>query len=371
MKKIDEVYVTQPTTPPLNEFFGSLRDIWQSKWITNNGKYHQKFEKELCKYLGINYCSLTANGTLGLMIGLRALDIKGEVITTPFSFVATAHAIRWSGAKPVFCDIEETSLNINPKKIQNLINPETTAILPVHVYGNPCNLKEIEEIADEHNLKVIYDAAHAFNTKIDGKTILNSGDLSVLSFHATKVFNTIEGGAIITKNEDLKLKIDRLKNFGFADNESVLNIGLNGKMNELQAAYGLLELKIIDEEIEKRKKIKNFYKENLKDITGIKLLKEIRGVTHSNPYFPIFINEKKYGKSRDSVYEIMKNEAIITRKYFYPLISQFSCYNKLPSASYNNLHVAKKVSEEVLCLPIYGNLKRKTIKKIINILRRK
>jgi dTDP-4-amino-4,6-dideoxygalactose transaminase len=368
MGKNKIVYVTQPTLPPLNKLYKYLEKIWKSKWITNNGKYHQKFEKALCDFLNVENCNLITNGTLALIVGLKALELKGEVITTPFSFVATTNALHWNGLTPVFCDIEEKTCNINPEKISSLITSKTSAIMPVHVYGNPCDVKSIEKISTEHGLKVIYDAAHAFNTKINGETVLNYGDISILSFHATKVFNTIEGGAIVTSEDKIKKQVDFLRNFGFVDEETVVAPGINAKMNELQAAYGLLELEIIEKEIEKRKRIADYYRKKLKNIKGIKLLEEIKGVKHSNPYFPILINQNEYGKPRDIVYNELKKHNIYTRRYFYPLISQFSPYKDLPSASPKNLSVAEKIAQQVLCLPIYGDLSLNEIDKIIDII---
>jgi dTDP-4-amino-4,6-dideoxygalactose transaminase len=369
MGKNKSIYITQPTLPPLEKLIDHLEKIWESKWITNNGEYHQKFEEALCDFLNMTNCSLFTNGTLALIVGLKALGIKGEVITTPFSFVATTHALLWNGLKPVFCDIEENTCNIDPEKIESLITPKTSAILPVHVYGNPCNVERIKELSNEYGLKIIYDAAHAFNTKINGKTILNYGNMSVLSFHATKVFNTIEGGAVITNDEKLKKQLDHLKNFGFVDKETVTATGINARMDELRAVYGLLELEIIEKESKKRKKVADQYRTNLKNIEGLKLLEEIEGVTHYNPYFPIFIDSNSYGKSRDQVFEELKKYNIYARKYFYPLINKFIPYRNLPSASYNNLLTAEKIARQVLCLPIYGDLKIETIDYICEILK--
>ena len=363
------IQVTQPTLPSLKKFNLYLKKIWQSKQITNNGFFHQKFEKNLCDYLNIDNCSLVANGTLALILGIKCLNLKGEVITSPYSFVATTHAIYWNGLKPVFCDIEEKTCNIDPDKIESLITPRTSAILPIHVYGNPCDVKKIEKISKEYDLKVIYDAAHSFNIKINDESILNFGDLSILSFHATKVFNTIEGGATFTKDKKIKERIDTLVNFGFIDNKNDAIAGLNAKMNELQAAYGILELEIVENEIKKRKVIANIYRKNLEHIKGIKIINEIKGVTYNYSYFPIFIDKEHYGKSRDEVYELLLKNNIYTRKYFYPLISNFSVYKELISASPRNLPVAEKISNQVLCLPIYGNLKEHEYKKIINLLR--
>lgn len=370
MNKNDFTYVTQPRLPSLDDLFKHFEKIWDSKRITNKGEYLQRFEKALCDFLNVENCSLVVNGTLALIIGLKSLDLKGEVITTPYSFVATTHAIHWNGLKPVFCDIEKETCNIDSEKIESLISSNTSAILPVHVYGNPCNIKRIDELSKDYGLKVIYDAAHAFNTKISDESILNYGDLSVLSFHATKVFNTIEGGAIVTEDKNLKKQIDLLVNFGFSDEESVVDIGINGKMNELQSAYGLLELEIVVNEIEKRKKIAEFYRENLQDIDGIRFLGKVNGVSHSNPYFPIFIDEKIYGKSREEVYDILKKNKINSRKYFYPLISEFLPYKDLPSANFENLPIAKEISNQVLCLPIYGDLTIDILEKICKLLKK-
>ena len=355
-KNTKPIYVTQPSLPPLIKFTEYLVDIWESKWLTNNGKYHQEFEQALCDYLDVQNCSLFTNGTLALIIALQSLRITGEVITTPFSFVASTHALHWNGISPVFCDIEENTFNIDADKIESLITPKTTAILPVHVYGNPCNVQRITEIAETYGLKVIYDAAHAFGVKIDHKSILNYGDASILSFHATKVFTTAEGGAIVTSDEKLKKRIDYLKNFGFADEVTVVAPGINAKMNEIQAALGLLQLNYYDEYLKKVGTIARFYREMLSGIKGIAFSPDIDGVTHNYSYFPILINEKIFGESRDKVYERLKNNNIFARRYFYPLISHFPAYRGLPSASSNNLPVAEKISKSIICLPIYSDL---------------
>jgi len=370
MKKIQKpIYVTQPFLPPLKEFIPFLKDIWNSKWLTNMGRYHRQFEKELADYLGVKYVSLFVNGTLALITALQVLRITGEVITTPFSFVATAHALYWNGITPVFCDIEPEYCNIDPDKIEALITPKTTAILPVHVYGNPCQVDKIERIADTYGLKVIYDACHAFGVKINGKSILNYGDLSVLSFHATKVFTTFEGGAIICHDEKTKKRIDFLKNFGFADEITVVGQGINAKMNEFSAALGLLQLKYIDKVIARRKKITELYRKKLTGIKGIRFLKEIAGIKHNFAYFPIFIDKKEYGKTRDELYEELKKHNLFVRRYFYPLISHFSIYRGLTSAIPDKLRVAERIAKEVLCLPIYDKLKLENISYITNIIR--
>jgi dTDP-4-amino-4,6-dideoxygalactose transaminase len=350
------VYVTEPFLPPLDELQVYLKDIWESKCLTNNGKYHQELEKALCDYLGVKYISLFANGTLALVTALQALRISGEVITTPFSFVATTHALRWNGIKPVFVDIEPDSYNIDPAKIESAITPRTTAILPVHVYGNPCNVRKIKKIADTHGLKTIYDACHTFGVEINGSPVLNFGDLSVMSFHATKVYNTFEGGAIVCHDEVTKKRIDDLKNFGFEDETTVVTAGINAKMNEFQAAMGLLQLKYIDGAIEKRKQIVFKYRDLLKNVDGVTCLNDLPGVKHCYSYFPVLIDRNKYGKTRDEVYEELKKHNINCRRYFYPLISQFPTYRGLESAQSGKMPNAERVTEQVICLPIYPDL---------------
>jgi dTDP-4-amino-4,6-dideoxygalactose transaminase len=362
------VYVTQPALPPLEEFTDYLKKIWDNKILTNNGPFHKQFEKELAEYLGIKYISVFANGTLALITALQALRITGEVITTPFSFVATTHSLWWNNIKPVFADIEPDYFNLDPEKIEASITPRTTAILPVHVYGNPCKLERIQQIADTYGLKLIYDAAHAFGVKINGNSVLNYGDLSILSFHATKVFTTIEGGAIICHDEKNKKRIDLLKNFGFANQTTVIEPGINAKMNEVQAALGLLQLKYVDEYIGKRKVIAEAYREHLKGIKGITFLNDIKGVNHSYTYFPILIDAQKYGRTRDNVFEELKKYNIFTRRYFYPLISQFPTYLGLPSARKENLPVAESIAEKVLCLPIFPGLENNIILEICGLL---
>lgn len=365
----DSIFVTQPSMPPLDEYVEYLKEIWESKWLTNNGKFHRQLEKELCDYLGVKYVSLFSNGTLALLTALQALRITGEVITTPYSFVATSHALWWNNIKPVFSDIEPVTLNLDPEKIEAAITPLTTAILAVHVYGNPCNTDRIKEIADTYGLKVIYDACHTFGVKVKGVPVLNFGDLSVMSFHATKVYNTFEGGAIICHDEAMKKRIDLLKNFGFAGETTVIAPGINAKMNEVQAAFGLLQLKYVDEAIAKRKKIFSYYKQHLAGIKGVTYMDEMPGVEHCYSYFPIFINEAEFGRNRDYVYEELKKINVYTRRYFYPLISQFPAYRGLESAAPGKMHVAEKVTEEVLCLPIYPDLDYSIIDSIIGKLK--
>lgn len=368
MAKNNSIYVTQPALPPLDEFTGYLEKIWQNKILTNKGPFHEQLEVELAKYLGVKYISLFSNGTLALITALQALKISGEVITTPFSFVATTHSLWWNNIKPVFADIEPKYFNLNPEKVESAITPNTTAIMPVHVYGNPCNVEEFEKIAKKYNLKVIYDAAHAFGVKINGNSILNFGDLSVLSFHATKVFNTFEGGAIISPNEETKQHIDDLKNFGFRGEITVVAPGMNAKMNEVQAAMGLLQLKYVDEYIAKRKGVAELYRTKLANIPGITFVDDVSTVRHNYAYFPILIDQSKYGKSRDKIYEELKEHKIHTRRYFYPLISQFPTYKGLGSSNASNLPVSTRVAEQVLCLPIYPDLELQTAAKITSLL---
>lgn len=356
-KKANEpILVTKPLLPPLEEFNEYLKDIWESKWLTNNGKYHQALEKALCEYLGVKYISLFSNGTLALVTALQALRISGEVITTPFSFVASTHSLWWNNIKPVFVDIDPASFNLDPNKIEAAITPYTTAILPVHVYGNPCDVYRIKEIADTYGLKVIYDACHTFGVTIKDIPVLNFGNLSVMSFHATKVYNTFEGGAIVCHDEATKKHIDNLKNFGFVNETTVVAPGINAKMNEVQAAMGLMQLNYIDQAIAKRKKIAELYRERLKDISGLTYLDDFPGVKHCYPYFPILIDKDKFGKTRDGVYEELKKHNIFGRRYFYPLISQFPTYKGLESAQLGKMPVAEKITEEVICLPIYPDL---------------
>jgi dTDP-4-amino-4,6-dideoxygalactose transaminase len=362
----EKIFVTRPSLPDLDEFYEKLKQIWESKWITNNGQFHEIFENELTEYLGVKYVSLFANGTLALMTALQTLRITGEVITTPYSFVATTHALYWNRIKPVFCDVEPDG-NINPRKIESLITQETTAILPVHVYGNPANVDEIQKIADTYGLRVIYDAAHAFGVSKNENSILNYGDLSVLSFHATKPFNTIEGGAIVCHDKKTKERIDFLKNFGFADEVTVVAPGINAKMNELQAAYGILQLKDFDNQVKKRKNITELYRNLLTNIKGVRVLSEMKGVTHNYAHFPIFI-EKDYPLSRDKLYEKLRENNIYARRYFYPLISNLPIYSSLSSAKKNNLPIANSIAEEVISLPIYPDLSEDKVRFIVSLI---
>lgn len=361
-----QITVTTPLLPDLDEFNLYLKDIWKRKWITNNGHYHEELEMALCKYLKVPYISLFTNGTLPLITALQALRITGEVITSPFSFVATTHSIWWNGIKPVFVDIDPATCNLDPDKIEAAITPKTTAIMPVHVYGKPCDTKRIKEIADKYGLKVIYDAAHAFGVEVNGESILNVGDMSTLSFHATKVYNTIEGGALIVHDEQTKKRIDYLKNFGFAGETEVVAPGINSKMDEIRAAYGLLTLKQVDHAIAARRKVAEQYRNALCNIEGITYMTDMPHVRHNYSYFPIFIDSEKYGMSRDELYFRMKDHNILGRRYFYPLISTFSTYRGLESAKSKNLPIATKIADSVICLPMHHALNSKDIDRILN-----
>lgn len=363
-----QVFVTQPTLPPLEEFIPYLQKIWESKILTNGGPFHQDLERELCKYLGVKYLSLFTNGTIALITALQTLRITGEVITTPYSFVATAHSLLWNGIKPVFVDIDPDTLNLDPEKIEAAITPQTTAILPVHCYGRPCDGAKIEKIADTYGLKVIYDAAHAFGVKLESGSVLKYGDLSVLSFHATKVFNTFEGGAIICHNEKTKVRIDQLKNFGFVDEVTVVAPGINGKMSEFNAALGLLQLKGINKAIQERKIISEQYRAGLDNVKGVRCLSDLGEKVSNYSYFPILI-QPDYPISRDALYQKMKDHGIHARRYFYPLISYFPMYRGMTSAAPSNLPVAKRASDQVICLPIYPALQLSEVDQIIEMIR--
>ncbi|MTB82194.1 aminotransferase class I/II-fold pyridoxal phosphate-dependent enzyme [Providencia stuartii] len=362
---MNNITVTSPLLPPLEELTPYLEDIWSRKWLTNNGHYHQLLEKELCNYLGVDYISLFSNGTLALITALQALDLKGEVITTPYSFVATSHAILLNNLKPVFVDIDPNSFNLDPKKIEEAITEHTSAILPVHVYGNPCDHEAIQRIADKHSLKVIYDAAHAFGVTKDGVSVLNWGDLSILSFHATKAYSTIEGGAIVCHTKEMKEKLDRLKNFGYESETEISMLGSNAKMNEVQAAFGLATLKHIDAALIKRKNVASFYINNLMGVKGISLPIVDKNITMNYSYFPILINENKYGMSRDDLFKKLKNHNILARRYFYPLITEFNLYKKY--ASYTP--ESKEISDSVICLPIHTALNNNDLDFIVKIIK--
>ena len=364
----DIITVTSPLLPNLDEFTESLKEIWESKWITNNGQFHQKLEAALAEYLKVPYVSLFTNGTLPLLTALQALRITGEVITTPYSFVATTHALWWNGIKPVFVDIDSSTGNIDPQKIEAAITPRTTAILPVHVYGKPCDTEAIQAIADKYGLKVIYDAAHAFGVEVNGESLLNAGDMSTLSFHATKVFNTIEGGAMVMHDEKTKQRIDYLKNFGFANEIEVVGPGINSKMDEVRSAYGLLNLKQVDAAIAARQKVAVAYRKALRNVDGISFWDDMPGVRHNYSYFPIFVDAKKYGMTRDELYMKMKNQGVWGRRYFYPLISEFSTYRGLESSHPENLPNAHMMADTVICLPMHHALSEEEIDKIIMVI---
>ena len=394
-----QITVTSPLLPNLDEFHELLKQIWDSKWITNNGSFHQQLESALKMYLKVPQVSLFTNGTLPLLTALQALRITGEVITTPYSFVATTHSIWWAGCRPVFVDIDPRTGNLDPDKIEAAITPKTTAIMPVHCYGKPCDVRRIKEIADTYGLKVIYDAAHAFAVEIpkheddykkafdeahnspesctllrrelqtiETESILNWGDMSTLSFHATKVYNTIEGGAMIMSNEETKKRIDFLKNFGFADETTVVGPGINSKVDEMRAAYGLLNLRQVDESIAARQQVAIKYREVLREIEGITFFDDMPGVKHNYSYFPIFINAKKYGMTRDELYFKMKEHNVLSRRYFYPLISEFSTYRGLESANPKNLPNAHKMADSVLCLPMHHEISESDLNRVFDII---
>lgn len=354
MKK-NVIHVTQPYLPPLEEFIPYLETIWKSKILTNKGPFHKQLEQALCEFLGVEHLALFANGTIALVTALQALRITGEVITTPFSFVATAHSLLWNGIKPVFVDIDPQTLNLDPRKVEAAITPQTTAILPVHCYGNPCDVEAIQTIADNYNLKVIYDAAHAFGVQDAGGSVLRHGDLSVLSFHATKVFNTFEGGAIVCPDAKTKQHIDHLKNFGFVNETTVVAPGINGKMSEFGAALGLLQLQHIDSAMARRKAIDELYRARLTQVRGISCLGDTGQKVANHSYFPILVGDD-YPMSRDALYQALQDRGVYGRRYFYPLISNFPMYRGLPSAHPENLPVATCIATQVICLPIYPDL---------------
>jgi len=363
----NNIFVTQPLLPPLEEFIPYMKKIWENKILTNGGPFHQQLEKALCEYLGVEHIALFTNGTIALVTALQALRITGEVITTPYSFVATAHSLLWNGIKPVFVDIDPDTLNMDPTKIEAAITPQTTAIMPVHCYGHPCDIEAIQKIADRYNLKVIYDAAHAFGVKCHCGSVLNHGDLSVLSFHATKVFNTFEGGAIVCPDAKTKQRIDQLKNFGIVDEVTVVAPGINGKMSEMNAAFGLLQLQYLDHAMQHRKEIDTHYREELAGVNGIKCLADSGEVIANYSYFPILV-QPEYFMTRDALYEKLKAQNIYARRYFYPLITDFPMYRGLPSAQHGNLPVAADAASKVLCLPIHPTLTRQDITRVINVI---
>jgi dTDP-4-amino-4,6-dideoxygalactose transaminase len=362
MKK-DNIFVTRPTLPPLEEFVPYLQKIWENKILTNGGPFHQQLENELCKYLGVEHICLFTNATIALVTALQALRITGEVITTPYSFVATSHSLLWNGIKPVFSDIDPDTLNLDPDRIEAAITPQTTAIMPVHCYGHPCDVDAIQKIADNYNLKIIYDAAHAFGVQCHCGSVLKHGDLSVLSFHATKVFNTFEGGAIVCPDAKTKVRIDQLKNFGHVGEINVVAPGINGKMSEFNAALGLLQLKYIDEALERRKAIDLAYRNRLKNVKGIQCLQDAGEIIANYAYFPILV-KADYPIRRDELYQKLKSQGIHPRRYFYPLISDFPMYRGLTSAHRENLPVATTSAQQILCLPIYPDLDISVINEI-------
>lgn len=360
--------VTSPLLPDLGDFSSMLQNIWNNKWITNNGQYHQQLEDALCKYLKVSFISLFTNGTLPLLTALQALRISGEVITTPYSFVATTHSIWWNGLKPVFVDIDPSNCGIDPNRIEAAITPRTTAIMPVHCYGKPCDIVSIQQIADKYGLKVIYDAAHAFGVEVNGKSILEYGDISTLSFHATKVFNTIEGGAMVVHDEATKQRIDYLKNFGFESETEVIAPGINGKLDELRSVFGLLNLQQIDAAIEARHQVAIQYRDALRGVPGIRFFDDMPGVRHNYSYFPIFVNAEEYGITRDELYFKMREQGILGRRYFYPLISTFSSYRGLPSAASENLPNATRIANEVICLPMHHSLSAEDVNHVLDVI---
>lgn len=366
------VYVTQPYLPPLDEFMPYLQEIWESRILTNGGPFHQKLEHSLCEYLGVSHLALVTNGTIGLVTALQALRITGEVITTPYSFVATAHSLLWNGITPVFVDVDPETLNIDPAKIEAAITPRTTAILAVHCYGHPCDVKAIQRIADRYNLRIIYDAAHAFGIRNAEGSVLRHGDMSVLSFHATKVFNTFEGGAITCPDAKTKTHIDHLKNFGFTDEVTVVAPGINGKMSEFNAAFGLLQLKHIDAALTRRAEIDRVYRQQLAGVPGLRCLapasEKPEGYNANYSYFPVIIGDQ-YGLTRDALYQMLKEENVFSRRYFYPLISDFPMYRSLPSAQRTNLPVAASASDRVLCLPLYPALDSGDQQRVIDLIK--
>lgn len=392
-----QITVTSPLLPNLDEFHELLKEIWNSKWITNNGSFHRQLEAALAEYLKVPYISLFTNGTLPLLTALQALRITGEVITTPYSFVATTHSIWWNGCKPVFVDVDPKTGNMDPDKIEAAITPKTTAIMPVHCYGKPCDVRRIKEIADKYGLKVIYDAAHAFaleipknetdykvafdeannvlnpsqtakKVEVETESILNWGDMSTLSFHATKVYNTIEGGAMIMHDAETKKRIDYLKNFGFAGETTVVGPGINSKVDEMRAAYGLLNLKQVDAAIEARKNTAEVYREVFRGVDGLTFYEDMPGVKHNYSYFPMFIDAEKYGMTRDELYFKMKEANVLGRRYFYPLISEFSTYRGLESARRENLPNAHKMADTVICLPMHHELSEGDMERILNLI---
>lgn len=366
---VKPIYITQPLLPDIKDMNKMIETIWSSNILSNNGNMVKQLEGELAKYLNVSYLSLFSNGTVALQLACKVLRLSGEVITTPFTFAATVHSLAWNNIKPTFCDIEEDSFNINPESIEALITQDTTAIMPVHVFGRPCKVNDIQSIADKYGLKVLYDAAHAFGVKIDGKPIASFGDVSMFSLHATKIYHTIEGGALAFTSPFMKARADSLRNFGIRDSENIMEPGTNGKLNEVQAAVGILVLKKVEDEIKRRKEITNLYRQLLQYVPGINVNDDIEGVTYNYPYFVIRVNESEYGLSRDKLYEKLKEYNIFARKYFYPLCSNFQCYSDIPSATKSRLPVANKIAETVLSLPLHGRMPDSDVMKICDIIK--
>lgn len=361
----NEIFVTRPYLPPLAELLPYLEKIWDRRILTNGGPFHHELEARLCEYLGVPYISLFNNGTIALITALQALDVHGEVITTPYSFVATSNALLWNGIRPVFSDIDPITLNLDPERIESAITEHTSAILPVHCYGRPCAVDAMEKVAQKHNLKLIYDAAHAFGVKSDDRGILNYGDLSILSFHATKVFNTFEGGAIVSHTPEMKHLIDDLKNFGFVNETTVVQAGINGKMSEINCAVGLLQLEHLESAIGQRRSIAEFYNRHLPTIPGITVVDGNRLASSNHSYYPILV-EKEYPLSRDGLYDYLKSKGIFSRRYFYPLISDLKMFKSIPSGTPSNIPVAKEIAAKVLCLPIYPDLDQSALERIVS-----
>ncbi len=365
----EPVHVTRPNMPPLADFERHLEKIWESRWLTNDGDFHREFERRLAQYLGVGHVNLFCNGTIALLVALHAFRINsGEVITTPFTFPSTAHVLYWNGVRPVFCDIDPRTFNLDPERIEALISPDTKAILPVHIYGTPCDVDAIQTIADRHGLLVIYDAAHAFGVRRKGTPLVQCGDVSMLSFHATKLFTTLEGGALVVDSDVMRTRINHLRNFGIAGPENVIGPGINGKMNEFQAAFGLLELDIVESEIAARGELARIYREQLEDVPGLIFLEEQPNVRHNYAYFPLLIDAESYGMSRDELHAVLLQLNIFARKYFYPLCSHYSCYSALHSARPENLPVAESVADKILCLPLYGDLGPDAVQQICGAL---
>lgn len=363
------ITVTSPLLPSLDDLNQELQKIWESRYITNNGTYHKKFERAVADYLGAPYVSLFANGTLALFTALRALKISGDVITTPYTFVATTHALNWNGINPVFADVDPVTGNLDPYRIEEAITPRTTAILPVHVYGTPCDTRRIREIADRHGLRVLYDGAHGFGVRTGEGSLLNEGDMSIVSFHATKVFNTVEGGAVIMHDREMKQQIDYMKNFGFANETTIVTPGINCKLDEIRSAYGLVNLRQVDWAIDARKSIALRYREELKEVEGISFLSDVPGVRHNYAYFPIFIDAAAYGMERDELYSMFRSRNILCRRYFFPLVSEVDPYTHLDSARPDNIPNAVRLSKSVICLPIHPYLSDDDLGRVIEVIK--